>query len=1566
MFEYYGSLSLSVYLIIFYCVVAYVVFIFAIVLYIYVQQKRKKQGGWINTVFATITLCDIYILHIPIMGTFLSILSCKDNNLSINPELKCFSTDHIIHFIIGIIFAILFFIWQQISTALFFESSWNSKNALARKWSPFICIEICIQTLILIIETFIDERSIKLWIIGIVFTVTYALILKSFIKESLFINENMNIAYLLYSCANLWSGLVLLISEIMLFTKFNAGLIILIIGLIFIILYVIYWPINMNLSTLTKSPIEYQTPEESTRSLKETLKLLESKGISEYKYLTNGLLLHHTLKCHREDCPLSSIKGLYEIETQTNTKRKNQQKIKEKCDWAIIFLNYINWQFYLCIAKFPNDISLRLFYVLFLVEHLRNTSMANDELSICASKNPGFIHQFLIHCYTELIKDHIIISGKMQNQSFNVAAAMAYETQYKRFREKIDRATVSHIQFWSILWEESPNLQKLTETGFKILNTLETIELIWNNLQQMSFNNPKTTSIYANFCENVTHDEELSKNLKTKARDLIFNKSQAMHHNFDGFSINSVSKDGSPCVIVSSGTNSIGNITECNLAMCRLFGYQKRDLIGKSINRLMPQMYAQHHSAILQESLESKEQISQGNSIVIKGFGLESTGYVFNMEIRILGLPSYNNNFTFVAIFTIDKSYSDSNIGFVLMDMKFTVQYISTSCLNLLNINKMLLQNEEISAIDLFPDLFSLGKISKKFKEKAKNIIVYQGHKTGDTTGSDISGKEQKIEFECEIEEIKMKKYGIIGYYIKLELLSQIINNDEKSPADSINRRIPQPPFQFKYDENLNKYLMIHDFTLPLAYCDSLKQSKSSKNMGVDSPNSWNSYYKTPPELNHLYSERHTGAFNKTMTNSKDFGGFLNEIQKNSSGFFAALIPKITNMLKIADANFKIDTHSIERDLGAYFTDRNLNIGKGITTYRLIKGEYVELSSELSQSGLFLPDVSSSIFDDAEGQNRRDISSTSQISEIKSKESFRLRLLEAGQPTELTILFIISLLISAAIISFSIVQYYFTTVYLAYIQTALTGVHESNQMILLVHDALFITRELVFINEDLTDYYEFKNITKEEYLYELKSDLKNLVDILNDQLDVLVEGKENLANPKDFDDIYLAPNVDISDLIHGNIISFKYTFVETILEFVSNLFVVAGLSQSEYNSDNFHIHSVIFNGYNSIDDAVQAFGSKYDSEVFKEEERNMGSILGFFITSIVVSVCFLPIVLVFVRIIHKNKEKILRLFLEIPGLTVKQLNNSCETFLNQLRNDNFEEENDSLAGDYLERNKSDLIESEYASRRKRAFSNKPHFIQKFSIMIILTILILCGYFTANYVLETNYRTSHKSMVKDFEGISEIVWISITALNLQRECFYDQKNFIIDNITPCEKALELLNIAYENTKLLETVNIQPKLIDQATSDYLAKLLKGNLCENTFGLEYNSSYINCETFREGVLKQGLSLLISYYFEMLRQSLTEYNEKAKNKYQILTGDNLETARTIQTEFLNGFIDIFVTEWKNGTRDEGQLMKTIRLSILIAFIFVLIFALIFFWRPFLNYLKETVFFSFTISQNR
>ncbi len=64
-----------------------------------------------------------------------------------------------------------------------------------------------------------------------------------------------------------------------------------------------------------------------------------------------------------------------------------------------------------------------------------------------------------------------------------------------------------------------------------------------------------------------------------------------------------IDKSDSPCIIVSGNSDEIGTITQWSKGATRIFGYEAHEIVGKSVELLMPPLYARHHTKVLRNAI---------------------------------------------------------------------------------------------------------------------------------------------------------------------------------------------------------------------------------------------------------------------------------------------------------------------------------------------------------------------------------------------------------------------------------------------------------------------------------------------------------------------------------------------------------------------------------------------------------------------------------------------------------------------------------------------------------------------------------------------------------------------------------------------------------------------------------------------------------------------------------------------------------------------------------------------------------------------------------------------------
>ena len=162
------------------------------------------------------------------------------------------------------------------------------------------------------------------------------------------------------------------------------------------------------------------------------------------------------------------------------------------------------------------------------------------------------------------------------------------------------------------------------------------------------------------------------------------------------------------------------------MAFCKIFGYTKKELVGRNIKTLMPKLISEHHDKFVLKNLD-RIKISCCSTIEhdIATFGLHQSKYIFPMAIKLQSAPNLLNDMQYIAKIKTDKKYSSNKVAFVILNKKKEVVEITSSCISMLNISIATLSNYTIDMTTIAPDLVRKEKVQSYLQKGGGRIKIY-------------------------------------------------------------------------------------------------------------------------------------------------------------------------------------------------------------------------------------------------------------------------------------------------------------------------------------------------------------------------------------------------------------------------------------------------------------------------------------------------------------------------------------------------------------------------------------------------------------------------------------------------------------------------------------------------------------------------------------------------------------------------------------------------------------------------------------------------------------------------
>ncbi|EGR34809.1 PAS domain S-box family protein, putative [Ichthyophthirius multifiliis] len=592
---------------------------------------------------------------------------------------------------------------------------------------------------------------------------------------------------------------MLLLAKIMYNYSFDGTIIVWIIGLPFIVLIVIlrqeqnfdYILINSNNYEVLAQPMNQLT------YLTKLVNLYHShKGIA---ILIDGFLDYHRCLTSKED---------------TNTKRRVLKTTKfskmlrqqGECEQVIMVIAVMQGMYYYGLQKFPNNTRLRILYALYLLDKMQTKQQALQELLNAELERPSFDEQFIIYRYKIIIENSLIErsdqNGK-KGDNYEMVNELSVQTHLKQCRTNIEKSANLHLEFWSQLSEDAPDLGKLSEIGYKINIINQLAEEQWKKLQQNDSFIPSMMRLYAKFMIEILNDKDGGEEILMKLCDS--NAKNAQNKTSGLIDLNSESK---PTVFISAEEDSFGIISNINLAASGQLGYNKMEILNRNVKVLMPNMYSKYHDTFIESYLSSLE--SRILNIEKQFPGKNKLDYIVPLIAIIRHVPSLIHGLQFVAQFRVQKTVN--LVCYMLVDSEGKIQNTTSTSINIFLVDQKRILKKKMTITDAVCD----------FYDKIKEIQMKNGF---NTIAVDLKKKSKEFIVNIQAQEVQFRNLGFQGYYVRVEKVKnsqsniQTENKDASSPKkfDPYQTLNPftnrtyiksiQKNFQMKYDPVNKQFL---------------------------------------------------------------------------------------------------------------------------------------------------------------------------------------------------------------------------------------------------------------------------------------------------------------------------------------------------------------------------------------------------------------------------------------------------------------------------------------------------------------------------------------------------------------------------------------------------------------------------------------------------------------------------------------------------------------------------------------------------------------------------------------
>ena len=707
--------------------------------------------------------------------TYLLIISlffCKNGKSYYNSELSCRNgTYFYVLAPFSIIALIIQIFFSFITVSVYYQPEYiinKKKNyILIKRNSLSDIVFLFCKILIISILTFAQSESEKWEIIIFFSAITFLnayfnLFVQKFsnliIKRlNNFLSLNLFFAYL-----------ILFIEKIFQKLKFSGGIYLYIISLFINFLFCIYYS-KISTDFLTINFNDINSSIDSLKYIKKYIKIIDEKDTSRDNLIIFNSFIQKTEEiCTNKRCAL----------------KKYLESLSKGNYSKYLLLQYCEKLFKSSISKFPEDIILRINYIIFLFTRINKKKEAKKEL---ISINPNifsFNDNFNLYLCEKYLKEYFILDNEQNKEkieTINMMEALKYKNYLNEFKILLLKSSSLYYDFWSALYnyhiQGIEDFTKLNDTGNQLNKLIENIENLFIKLNEIKKNDYEIIKLYESFSKNILNDEEKYSKYNNILKNLsIYNKIKSIEIDFSNFNLGILNEnDEKNLLIISVDEKHKGIIMNISLKACLIFGYQKDEIVGKNFDILIPELFQKIYIKKFNDLSDKTKNNFYNNFLNKTNYkpefieiyicGKNKSKYLIPLYLKLYLVQTEENELVYIIeiiknnvykeeIYHDFNSNDNSNICCVLTNNNLIIQTFTSNCVDILKFNSNIINSnyEIISFIKQFDEEFQINNNidSTNSSDRANN------NENNKSKGSEIKIDLNKNSLE------KLKNYKLI------------------------------------------------------------------------------------------------------------------------------------------------------------------------------------------------------------------------------------------------------------------------------------------------------------------------------------------------------------------------------------------------------------------------------------------------------------------------------------------------------------------------------------------------------------------------------------------------------------------------------------------------------------------------------------------------------------------------------------------------------------------------------------------------------------------------------------
>ncbi|CAD8043447.1 unnamed protein product [Paramecium primaurelia] len=1404
---YFDKDSFSYFVVLMYvCLSLFLITLMLICVIGFYSNKQNQSFTWAIAILRTLIEFFLSILFLPFVDVFLAMLACYDDGTGYFQhylfDVQCWANAHIVHGIVAIIGVIIFSFITLLFSMVYYEVNYLPQNLNSKKQSKCTTYLLLYELVMVICYTYMNDKFYE-YVHILIMLIGSFLVFWCFHVEKPYNNHIIQKSYSMLVTFHLW-GVSMLCFAIYLEGVLFFGLIFSWMGGLPLLVITLLRPQNEQYEILMTNLTTCQQPQQIYNLTNFLLQLqYESQNDQTSGLVIDGFLDHHKITCIRDDCHLK-LKGLPNY--RRNKIGLNDSNLLERD----IDLSIVLYQMYLNqTKKFQNCIKLRLRFAIYLYEKMKQKQNALIELQAIEQLFPKFDEEFIIYRFKKLIEDEL--NSNEGYGSFDIGNELQFQNNYKTLQRYIERSSLLHMDFWSLLQEDFPDLSKLNELGQKINNSIVQIEDLWKKMQKQSTNLTKALRLYGKFQIEVLQDKEQGEELLEKSRiiqqqvGLNRNKATSSFINAEDIGLEAL-----PTIVIATTVDKFSQITNLNKACCNVLAYNKSELLNKKITLIMPNVFAKFHDRYIEKfmTLNVSSLFNVDRYIFVK----QKHNYIMPSFLNIRMLQSYDDSTMIVGQFKLIKQFKP--ICYLLTDNEKIIESISASCFSLLGIDNKLITHNKIYINDLFPQF--QDQFNSFFTKQGAPIKFYnslqQTKSPSYQPSSEQQTEKQKSDkfyqiYQCNVSEIRDFEKQLVGYSIKLELIQT-----EKSFGTQQNMSLlaeKQQTEQLVYNQMQFKFI-------PKAMTFVAEVGNEINSQRVDQSVNWDQQDQSSQLTSNLGME-----YQKPSTEKSD------ELQ--------------------------IFTHSLKLD-------------DGIKTLRLFENKIQDIEdrediiSEDEDSG------KSSVFQKIDNDSI-EVGVNDNLNVFRSRTNL-LQLINIQQtPKVITKLNWTMNLEMLSIVTLSFVAFFLTNQQYNKISDQLYLVQQVG-----IRNAEFFNLMAATQNLQMQQIgiWTFTSDSESElYEKDQRQLINDTINTINEINTILTLNSDD--DNEQLKELYTqnVVNMQVSEGVFQ-----KYDLVQAMQQLLSKSLILRDKQLAYMTPKDEDFKFLTYNLLNDFALHLQNSTQQYSLDLAQKTADNRQELISILGTSSGILGVSLLLLIFFLIQMAKGLQEILVLFLDIPDKTIKFLYSKCENFLSNIQigeDDEMLSDFDELEKEERE----ELNRTLKQRRKKKKYKNSNKELRNLILISLILTILFQSYFIIFYFLSSQMLTNLSQMVPEINSTSYCEGFYKFAEGSERHLFLNRDIPItsVDSYYLLKVLIDALYQIDSYFHQEHSLNID--ILNNIYIDSFQEIFMLQPCAIFASEMQTVTEEECIQFASGAIDQGMAVGLARFIENIRFLLTIYEQ-------------------------------------------------------------------------------------------